>query len=114
MKKVKRIIWGLVLVALGILYGLNELNILPFELFFNGWWTLFIIVPCFFGLFRKDGAKVGYLIGIAIGIFLLLMAQDVLAGEKLWALLIAAVCVLIGVNLIFPKKKQENSFGTQS
>ena len=34
-----------------------------------------------------------------------------LSGEKLWALLIAAICVLIGVNLIFPKKAGKTEGG---
>lgn len=102
------IILGLLFLVIGGGYLAEVLGIIDnFTIFFDGWWSLFIIVPCFFGLFRKDDAKVGYLIGIAIGMFLLLMAQGVLTGEKLWALLIAAVCVLIGVNLIFPKKKQD-------
>lgn len=101
------IILGLLFLVIGGGYLAEVLGFIDeFTIFFDGWWTLFIIVPCFCGLFRKDGAKVGNLIGIAIGLFLLLMAQDVLSGEKLWALLIAAVCVLIGVNLIFPNRRQ--------
>ncbi len=107
------IILGLLFLVIGGGYLAEVLGIIDnFTIFFDGWWSLFIIVPCFFGLFRKDDAKVGYLIGIAIGMFLLLMAQGVLSGEKLWALLIAAVCVLIGVNLIFPKKKRDAVFHT--
>lgn len=99
------IILGLLFLVIGGGYLAEVFGLIDdFTIFFDGWWTLFIIVPCFCGLFKTDGAKVGNLIGIAIGLFLLLMAQDVLSGEKLWALLIAAVCVLIGVNLIFPKK----------
>ncbi len=100
------IILGLLFLVIGGGYLLEVFGVIDnFTIFFDGWWTLFIIVPCFCGLFRKDGAKVGNLIGIAIGLFLLLMAQDILSGEKVWALLVAAVCVLIGVNLMFPKKK---------
>lgn len=99
------IILGLIFLVIGGGYLAEVFGLIDnFTIFFDGWWTLFIIVPCFCGLFRKDGAKVGNLIGIAIGLFFLLMAQDVLSGRKLWALLIAAICVLIGVNLIFPKK----------
>ncbi len=106
------IILGLLFLIIGGGYLAEALGFIDdFTIFFDGWWTLFIIVPCFCGLFRKDGAKVGNLIGIAIGLFLLLMAQDVLSGEKLWALLIAVVCVLIGVNLIFPKKAGKTESG---
>jgi predicted membrane protein len=100
------IILGIVFLVIGAGYLAEVFGVIDnFTIFFDGWWTLFIIVPCFCGLFKADGAKVSNLIGLAIGLFLLLMAQDVLDGEKLWALLIAAVCVLIGVNLMFPKKE---------
>lgn len=101
------IILGLFFLVIGAGYLAEAVGLLPeFTIFFDGWWTLFIIVPCFCGLLGKSGDKVGYLIGIAIGLFLLLSAQDILRGEKMWALLVAAIFVLIGVNLILPKKKR--------
>ena len=104
------IILGLLFLVIGGGYLLEVFGLINnFTIFFDGWWTLFIIVPCFCGLFRKDGAKVGNLIGIAVGLFLLLMAQDVLSGRKLWALLVAAICVLIGVNLMLPKSRKQES-----
>ena len=99
------IILGLLFLVIGGGYLAEVFGLIDnFTIFFDGWWSLFIIVPCFCGLCGKGEGKIGYLIGIAIGLFLLLMAQDVLDGRKLWALLLAAICVLIGVNLIFPKK----------
>ena len=103
MKKVKRIIWGLVLVALGILYGLNELNILPFELFFNGWWTLFIIVPSLVGLFTERD-KLGNVIGLLFGAFFLLCAWEILSYSLLWELALPVIIVIIGLKLIFSRK----------
>ena len=102
------IILGLLFLVIGGGYLAEVFGLIDnFTIFFDGWWSLFIIIPCFCGLFGKGDGKFGYLIGIAIGLFLLLMAQDVLDGRKLWALLLAAVCVLIGVNLILPKKRRE-------
>ncbi len=104
------IIFGLLFLVIGAGYLAEVLGFIDnFTIFFDGWWTLFIIVPCFCGLFGKNGDKIGYLVGIAIGLFFLLSAQDILSGRKLWALLIAAICVLIGVNLILPKKKKEET-----
>ena len=54
MNNFKNIIWGIVLVTIGIIFGLNELNITNINIFFDGWWTLFIIVPCIIGLFNDD------------------------------------------------------------
>ena len=53
MKKISSVIWGIVLIAAGALFALNALNITDINIFFDGWWTLFIIVPCAVGLFTE-------------------------------------------------------------
>ena len=63
MKKISSIIWGIVLIAAGALFALNALNITDIDIFFDGWWTLFIIVPCAVGLFTEY-EKTGNIIGI--------------------------------------------------
>ncbi len=109
------IILGLLFLVIGVGYLAEVLGFIPeFTIFFDGWFSLFIIVPCFCGLCGKGGGKIGYLIGIAFGLFLLLSAQGVLNGDKLWAMFIAAICVLIGVNLILPKKREEKDRSSES
>ena len=100
MKKTSSILWGIVLVALGLVFGLNALGITDIDVFFDGWWTLFIIVPCGIGLF-KEQEKTGNLIGLAIGIFFLLCCNDVLDFSIFRKLLIPAVVIIIGIKLIF-------------
>lgn len=53
MKKTN-ILWGLVFIILGVIFGLNALEITNINIFFSGWWTLFIIVPSFIDLFKKN------------------------------------------------------------
>jgi len=109
------IVLGLLFLVIGVGYLAEVLGFIPeFTIFFDGWFSLFIIVPCFCGLCGKGGGKIGYLIGIAFGLFLLLSAQGVLNGDKLWAMFIAAICVLIGVNLILPKRKEEKDKSFES
>lgn len=100
MKKINRIIWGIVLVAAGVTFALNALNITNIDVFFDGWWTLFIIVPCAAGLFTER-EKTGNIIGLAVGVFLLLCCQDVLSFSMLWKLLVPAVIVIIGLKMVF-------------
>ena len=100
MKKSKNIIWGLVLIIIGAIFALNALDITDIDIFFDGWWTLFIIVPCVVGFFKEQD-KMGNLIGVAIGVFLLLACQDVLSFAWLWKLVIPIMMILIGVKLIF-------------
>lgn len=100
MKKINRVIWGLILVAAGVIFALNALGVTDVDLFFDGWWTLFIIVPCATGLFTKKD-KSGNLIGLLIGVLLLLCSRDVLDFSILWKLMLPAIIVVIGLKLIF-------------
>ena len=90
MKNFKSIMWGLVLITLGVIIGLNALNIINVDIFFDGWWTLFIIVPCFIGIF-KEKDKLGNIIGLIIGIGLLLWRRDVIEIGMLWKLIVPII-----------------------
>lgn len=100
MGKVRNWLWGLVLIAVGVILGINALGIAKIDIFFPGWWTLFIIVPCFIDLFKLNDDKVGDLIGIGIGVCLMLACLDVLDFSVIWKLIVPVVLVVIGVSLI--------------
>ena len=100
MRKLSKILWGIVLIAIGGIFALNAFGITDIELFFDGWWTLFIIVPCFIGIF-SEREKTSNIIGLLIGVFLLLCCQNVLGFDMLWKLAVPAIIVIIGLKLIF-------------
>ena len=100
MNKISNLLWGLVFIVVGVIFGLNALNITDINIFFDGWWTLFIIVPCFIGLF-KDEDKTGNLIGLIIGVCLLLGCIDIVEFALIWNLMVPAVLVMIGLSFIF-------------
>lgn len=100
MKKLSKILWGIALIAIGGIFALNAFGITDIVVFFDGWWTLFIIVPCFIGIF-SEREKTGNIIGLLIGVFLLLCCQNVLGFDMLWKLAIPAIIVIIGLKLIF-------------
>ena len=100
MKKSRNILWGLVLIILGLIFGGNALGITDINLFFDGWWTLFIIIPCFIGLF-KENEKTGNVIGLLIGVALLLACQDVIDFNLIGKLWLPIVLVCIGASIIF-------------
>ena len=99
MKKTSSVILGILLVAAGVIFVLNALGIAEIDIFFDGWWTLFIIVPCGIGLFTER-EKTGNLIGILIGVLLLLCCWDVLSFSLLWKLLVPGIIVIIGLKLV--------------
>lgn len=98
--KINNLLWGILLIVVGLIFGLNALNITNINLFFEGWWTLFIIVPCFIDLF-KDENKTGNIIGLIIGISLLLASQDIITFEIIWKLLLPFILIVIGLSIIF-------------
>lgn len=100
MKKVNNVLWGIVFVILGVVVLLNSLEITNINIFFNGWWTLFIIVPCFIDLFKSQD-KTGNFIGIIIGVLLLLGCNDLIDFDILWKMIVPIILVGIGISLIF-------------
>ena len=96
MNNIKNILWGIILVIIGVIIGL----ITDIDIFFDGWWTLVIIVPCFIGLFtNKD--KTGNIIGLLVGVILLLGMQNIIDFNLIWKLLLPSIIVIIGLSLIF-------------
>ena len=100
MKKTTGILWGIALIAAGVILGGNALGFFELSLFFDGWWTLFIIIPCIAGLFT-DEDKTGSLIGLIIGVFLLMVCQGVVGFDFLWKILLPAVVIIAGLAMIF-------------
>ena len=100
MKKYGSIILGIILILVGVIFGLNALDITDIDIFFDGWWTLFIIIPCLIGVFN-DQDVTGDIIGLGIGIVLFLACQDILSFEIIWKLMVPAILVIIGLVIIF-------------
>ena len=108
MKKANGLVIGLLFIAVGFLYACSALGIFEFSVFFPGWWTLFIIVPCIFALTRKNEDKTGPVIGLIIGICFLINAQDFSFHIDFWPMAVAVLCIVIGVKLLFPEKKKNH------
>lgn len=100
MKKISSVIWGIVLIAAGVLFALNALDITDINVFFDGWWTLFIIVPSAVGLFTER-EKTGNIIALIGGVFLLLCCRDVISFSTFWKLFVPAVIVILGLKMVF-------------
>lgn len=100
MKKFENILWGIAFIVVGLILAGNAIGITNIDIFFDSWWTLFIIVPCFIGLFN-DSDKTGNVIGLVIGGALLLACQGLLNFEMVWKLVVPVALVIIGVSIIF-------------
>ena len=91
MKKIGNLLWGILLIAIGVIFGLNALGITNINIFFKGWWTLIIIIP----------SKMWSFIWLVIGIVLLLCTQNILSFSMISKLIVPFILVMIGLGLIF-------------
>lgn len=103
MKNYKNIILGIILIVVGVWFGLYATGVVKINLLFDGWWTLFIIIPSFLGLFDEDG-RTGSLIGLFVGVLLLLSCQDVLNFDIVLKLIVPCVLIVTGLSFIFKGK----------
>lgn len=102
MKKVSKVLWGLFFIIIGIIIGLNSMGITDINLFFEGWWTLFIIIPCLIGLFDNEiEGKTGNLIGLIIGLILLLTIRGIVDYSMVGKMIVPLIFVAIGLSIIF-------------
>lgn len=102
------IIWGIILIIVGCLFLINNLGILNINIFFKGWWTLFLIIPSIIGLFKKETIYTS-LITLSLGILLLLASQNIIKWGMIWKLFIPILIIIIGLILIFKKNSNKVS-----
>ena len=99
MKKYKNIVYGIMLILLGIIIALISLDIIHTNLLFKGWWTLVIIIPSIIRLLFDDD-KLGNLISLIIGILLLLGVRNIIDYKILLKLFVPILLVTVGLSLI--------------
>lgn len=91
---------GLFFICIGVLIVGNIFDLWDITLFFSGWWTLFIIIPCFIHII-SDGLHTSSVVGLTIGILLLLMRQDVIDIELTSKLIVPIILIIIGLGIVF-------------
>jgi predicted membrane protein len=98
-RNITRSLFGIILICAAIVVFGNSLGWWRVE-DFNGWWTLFIIIPGVAGLISY-GFNVSYTCMVIIGVWLLARAQNwipsPLADNMVWVIIL----MLIGLKLIF-------------
>ncbi len=97
----KRLI-GILLILIGLIYLGSNLGLFNINIFFDGWWALFIIVPSINCLFKKE--YINFLLGTLIGVLLILAANDIINWSLVGQIFLPALLIIIGFNLIFTKK----------
>lgn len=100
MKKFGNLLWGILFIAVGLILALNYMGVTNINLFFEGWWTLFIIVPCFIGLFTNH-AKTWDIIGLLIGIALFCGVRGYMSFATIRHLALPVIFIIIGCSILF-------------
>ncbi len=104
--RIGNVLWGLAFILIGVGFLGNVLWGWDFELFFSGWWTLFIIVPCGISIVQR-GPRLGNMIGICIGVLLLLSERYHM--DYFDDLIVPAIFIIIGVSFIFRDNRWNKS-----
>lgn len=100
MKNIEKIILGIIIMIVGVIIGTNEFGLTNINIFFTGWWTLFIIVPAIISIFKEEN-KTGSIIWLTIGIALLLICNDILSWDIVGKLALPVVLIIIGAGMVF-------------
>ncbi|WP_313131993.1 LiaF transmembrane domain-containing protein [Anaerocolumna sp.] len=98
--KISNALWGVFFILIGVIIAGNAFHLWKFNIFFDGWWTLFIIVPSLISIFQ-NGFRTSSLIVLTIGILLLLSIQDFFSFEVFGKLIVPVIFVFIGLSMIF-------------
>lgn len=97
----KNYITGIILIIAGLILSGNELNVWNINLFFEGWWTIFIIIP---GILKINKNEImDGIMYLGTGTFLFLSANDIVG----WNLVFPLVITFLGINIIYKENKNK-------
>lgn len=92
------VLWGLFFIIIGVVIALNQLGICA--IYFEGWWTLFIIIPCLISMV-KHGPRFGNIFGLIIGLLFYLSENSIISWDIVGELMLPLILVMIGISVIF-------------
>ena len=107
---------GIILILLGFYWACRALGVFHFSIFFDGWWSFIIIIPCALNYIqgKSRGTSIG---GILLGVLLLLWRQDIIPGSYIPAIFLSLVFVMIGISIMMsgpkvqPAQKADSTSG---
>lgn len=104
-KRYGEIIWGIGFIAFGLILLGKFLGFYDFNVFFDGWWTLFIIVPSLIDLFTENhkSTSITFLI---LGILLFVASRDYLSYGTIFKIFVCVIFIISGCSMIFKSHKK--------
>lgn len=112
-KDITTIVIGILFLIAGVAVGGSMLGFFDVSLNFDGWWTLFLIVPALLAILQ-GGFNIGNIILLCIGVILLLDAQRILPRHFSWKLILPLVLFIVGFQLLFGNRGSKGNSGDYS
>jgi hypothetical protein len=109
-RNISNILWGLLFIGVGVGLIGNIFKLWDYNVFFDGWWTLFLIVPALVSMIQS-GIKIGNVIVLGIGVLLLLDQQKIIPEDLVLKFAAPAVLIIICIAIlskVFFKKSPAN------
>lgn len=100
MKTLNKSLWGLFVIALGVCLLLHEIHVIEYNIFFDGWWTIFLIVPGVIGVLTQRHKFVS-LIPLTIGVILLLGHLNIIKLCVAHHLILPSVLIILGLQFVY-------------
>lgn len=98
-----RILLGVILLTIGVGYLGDQFHFWEFTMFFPGWWTFFITLPAI-SCIVKNGLHISSCFFTLLGLYLLADCNGWIGFHLSWTMIIAMICIYLGVKLLFRKK----------
>lgn len=98
-KSISSVLWGALFIVAGVGFVGNAFELWNFHLFFDGWWTLFIIIPSAVSIIQ-NGPKPFAISTFVIGVLLLLACLRCFEYEIIEKLILPIIFIVTGVSLI--------------
>lgn len=98
--RMSSVLWGGVFILAGLGIAGNVMGLWNFQLFFDGWWTLFVIIPSAASVIRS-GPKPLPVSAFIVGVLLLLACQGWFEYEAIEKLIAPVALIVIGGTMVF-------------
>lgn len=104
-------LFGIVLIAVGVISLLSSLNYLDSWYIFSNYWPVVVVLFGVKSLVDHKSSTIFGIIVIGIGVFLQLEALGLwyLAGVNVREMIVPAVIILIGLYFILPKERKKGA-----
>ena len=104
------LILGLIIILVGIYFGGRVFGFWEWDISFDGWWTLFIIVPGVLSVITS-GPHIFNITVVGCGVLMLLNEQQVLQNNMGYKLIAPLIIIAVGVGIIFKRASKSAGDG---